>query len=144
MIVDAWSAAEAVRSGEITSEQLVRDALARIDRVDPEVNAFTVVLREQAVAEARAADQHRGGGARDEPRPGAGGGPMHGIPISVKDHIWLAGTPATNGSVALRDFVPTMDAVAVARLRAAGAIVVGKTNNPEFCYRGYTDNDLWG
>ena len=144
MIVDAWSAAEAVRAGEITSEQLVRDALARRDRVDPEVNAFTVVLREQAVAEARAADQHRAGGARYHPRPGTGGGPLHGIPISVKDHIWLAGTPATNGSVALRDFVPADDAVAVARLRAAGAIVVGKTNNPEFCYRGYTDNDLWG
>ena len=56
----------------------------------------------------------------------------------------MAGQPATNGSLALRDFVPDVDAVPVARLRAAGAIVVGKTNNPEFCYRGYTDNDLWG
>src|SRR5204862_2846307 len=70
--------------------------------------------------------------------------PLHGVPVSIKDHIWLAGAPATNGSRALADFVPDVDAVPVARLKAAGAVVVGKTNNPEFCYRGYTDNDLFG
>jgi Asp-tRNA(Asn)/Glu-tRNA(Gln) amidotransferase A subunit family amidase len=56
----------------------------------------------------------------------------------------MAGQPATNGSVALRDFVPDVDAVPVARLRDAGAVIVGKTNNPEFCYRGYTDNAVFG
>lgn len=56
----------------------------------------------------------------------------------------MTGTPATNGSKILRDFVPTEDAVPVARLRAAGAVIVGKTNNPEFCYRGFTDNLLFG
>ena len=56
----------------------------------------------------------------------------------------MAGQPATNGSLALRDFVPEVDAVPVARLRAAGAVIVGKTNNPEFCYRGYTDNAVFG
>jgi Asp-tRNA(Asn)/Glu-tRNA(Gln) amidotransferase A subunit family amidase len=66
------------------------------------------------------------------------------VPVTIKDHIWLAGAPATNGSRALHDFIPTQDAVAVRRLKAAGAIVIGKTNNPEFCYRGFTDNDLWG
>jgi Asp-tRNA(Asn)/Glu-tRNA(Gln) amidotransferase A subunit family amidase len=91
------------------------------------------VLGEQALAQARALDAG--------PRSSL---PLAGVPISVKDHIWLAGAPATNGSAALRDFVPDADAVPVARLKAAGAIVVGKTNNPEFCYRGYTDNDVWG
>jgi Asp-tRNA(Asn)/Glu-tRNA(Gln) amidotransferase A subunit family amidase len=67
-----------------------------------------------------------------------------GVPISIKDHIWVKGVPATNGSVALRDFVPAEDCALVARLRDAGAIIVGKTNNPKFCYRGFTDNDLFG
>ena len=67
-----------------------------------------------------------------------------GVPVSVKDHIWMTDTPATNGSLVLRDFVPPEDAVPVARLRAAGAVIVGKTNNPEFCYRGFTDNLVFG
>jgi Asp-tRNA(Asn)/Glu-tRNA(Gln) amidotransferase A subunit family amidase len=132
--LDATAAASAVRTREVTSEQLVTEALDRIDRCDGEVNAFTVVLREEALAQARAVDA----------RPGTVDLPLLGVPVSVKDHIWLAGVPATNGSVALRDFVPDFDAVPVARLKAAGAIIVGKTNNPEFCYRGYTDNDVWG
>jgi Asp-tRNA(Asn)/Glu-tRNA(Gln) amidotransferase A subunit family amidase len=134
MTFDAVAAAAAIRSGELTSEQLVSEALARIDDYDGRVNAFTVVLRESALERARAVD------AADP----ASRGPLAGVPVSVKDHIWLAGVPATNGSVALRDFVPDVDAVPVARLKAAGAVVVGKTNNPEFCYRGYTDNDVWG
>lgn len=139
MIVDAWSAAQAVRAGDITSEQLVLNAFSAIDTMDGAVNAFTVVLREEALAEARSVDERRGtvGG-------GSAALALQGVPVSVKDHIWLAGTPATNGSLALQDFVPAEDAVAVSRLRAAGAIVIGKTNNPEFCYRGYTDNTLWG
>jgi len=126
--------AAAIRAGETTSEELVTDALAQIDEHDGDVNAFTVVLREEALKQARGVD------AAD---PGSLG-PLAGVPVSVKDHIWMADQPATNGSPALRDFVPTEDAVPVARLRAAGAVVVGKTNNPEFCYRGYTDNAVWG
>jgi Asp-tRNA(Asn)/Glu-tRNA(Gln) amidotransferase A subunit family amidase len=71
-------------------------------------------------------------------------GLLAGVPISVKDHVWVRGLPATNGSRALADFVPDADCVCVARLVDAGAIIVGKTNNPEFCYRGVTGNDLWG
>jgi Asp-tRNA(Asn)/Glu-tRNA(Gln) amidotransferase A subunit family amidase len=99
-------------------------------------NAFTVVLDEPALAAARKADKAV---ARGGPLP-----PLLGVPVSVKDHIWMAGVPATNGSLAYRDFVPAEDCVAVARLRAAGAVIVGKTNNPEFCYRGFTDNALFG
>jgi Asp-tRNA(Asn)/Glu-tRNA(Gln) amidotransferase A subunit family amidase len=131
--LDATAAAQAVRSGEVTSEQLVTEALERIEQRDGGVNAFTVVLREEALAAARALD-----------RADVSALPLAGVPVSVKDHIWMAGQPATNGSLALRDFVPAEDAVPVARLRAAGAVVVGKTNNPEFCYRGFTDNDVWG
>jgi Asp-tRNA(Asn)/Glu-tRNA(Gln) amidotransferase A subunit family amidase len=126
--------AEAVRSGETTAEELTTAALDRIDAWDGDVHAFTVVLREEALARAREIDA---GGS-------ASLGPLGGVPVSVKDHIWMAGQAATNGSVALRDFVPDVDAVPVARLRAAGAVVVGRTNNPEFCYRGYTQNALFG
>ena len=134
MTLDAVAMAAAVREGRTTAEELVTEALDRIAARDGEVNAFTVVLRDEALARAREID----GG---DP---ASRGPLTGVPVSVKDHIWMAGQPATNGSLALRDFVPDVDAVPVARLRAAGAIVVGKTNNPEFCYRGYTDNALYG
>lgn len=129
----AAAAADAVRRGEVTAEELVTEALQRIEERDGEVNAFTVVLADEALAAARAHD-----------RGEVSGLPLAGVPVSVKDHIWLAGHPATNGSPALRDFVPEEDAVPVARLRAAGAVVVGKTNNPEFCYRGFTDNPVWG
>jgi Asp-tRNA(Asn)/Glu-tRNA(Gln) amidotransferase A subunit family amidase len=114
----------------------VTRALERIHDLQPVLNAFTVVLDEQALAQAEAADAAVRSGGRLPP--------LLGVPVSVKDHIWMTGAPATNGSLALRDFVPTEDAVPVARLRAAGAVIVGKTNNPEFCYRGYTDNLVHG
>lgn len=134
MTTDAVSMAAAVREGRAGAEELVSAALDRIEACEDRVNAFTVVLREEALARAREIDRAEPGTL----------GPLAGVPVSVKDHIWLAGAPATNGSRALRDFVPEVDAVPVARLKAAGAIVVGKTNNPEFCYRGYTDNEVWG
>ncbi|HET7388375.1 MAG TPA: amidase [Nocardioidaceae bacterium] len=139
---DAWELAAAIRAGETTAEETVADCLRKISEHDPAVNAFTVVLGEEALEAARAADLRR----EEAVRAGelATLPPLHGVPVSVKDHIWLAGAPATNGSVALAGFVPDVDAVPVARLKQAGAIVVGKTNNPEFCYRGFTDNDLWG
>jgi Asp-tRNA(Asn)/Glu-tRNA(Gln) amidotransferase A subunit family amidase len=64
--------------------------------------------------------------------------------VAIKDHVWMRGAPATNGSLALADFVPDADCACVARLREAGAVLIGKTNNPEFCYRGITDNALHG
>ncbi len=131
--LDATAMAAAVRGGATSAEELVVAALARIDAWDGAVNAFTVVLRDEALARAREID-----------RDPAAYGPLAGVPVSVKDHIWMTGQPATNGSLALRDFVPDEDAVPVARLREAGAVIVGKTNNPEFCYRGYTDNAVSG
>jgi Asp-tRNA(Asn)/Glu-tRNA(Gln) amidotransferase A subunit family amidase len=132
MSFDAWSQAAGVRSGEVSAVDLVEESLRAIETYDEQVNAFTVVLREQAMEQAREVDLTR---------PDL---PLAGVPVSVKDHVWLAGVPATNGSRALVDHVPALDAACVARLKGAGAIVVGKTNNPEFCYRGYTDNDVFG
>ncbi len=133
---DAWQTAAEIRAGRRTSVEVVTSALQRIQESQSSLNAFTVVLEESALAAAREADRVvRAGG----PMP-----PLLGVPVSVKDHIWVAGEPATNGSLALREFVPAEDAVPVARLRAAGAVIVGKTNNPEFCYRGFTDNLVYG
>src|SRR3954471_1923280 len=129
--MDAWAAAEEVRARRVSPVELVEQALSAIEELDPKVNAFTVVLADEALAAARARE-------RDPV------GPLAGVPVAIKDHVWMRGAPATNGSLALRDFVPAEDCACVARLRAAGAIIVGKTNNPEFCYRGVTDNALYG
>jgi Asp-tRNA(Asn)/Glu-tRNA(Gln) amidotransferase A subunit family amidase len=143
-VPDGWAMAESVRRGESTALELVEDALATIAAYEPSFNAFTVVLEDAAREAARAADEivadfRRERGVEDETLP-----PLLGVPVSIKDHIWLADELATNGSRAYEDFRPDRDAACVTRLKDAGAIVVGKTNNPEFCYRGYTDNDLWG
>ena len=115
----------------------VEAALEAIERLDPLLNAFTVVLAEEARATARKVERALAAG---ETPPG----PLAGVPIAIKDHVWMRGAPATNGSLALADFVPDEDCACVARLRAAGAVILGKTNNPEFCYRGTTDNAVFG
>ena len=130
--LDAWATAAGVAAGRLTAVGAVSDALDRIAARDGDVNACTVVLASSALTAARRVDR------------GEVGGPLAGVPITVKDHMWLEGAPATNGSRALAGFVAPADAVCVARLRAAGAVVVAKTNNPEFCYRGITDNELYG
>jgi Asp-tRNA(Asn)/Glu-tRNA(Gln) amidotransferase A subunit family amidase len=134
--LDAYAAAAAVRSGDVTPVELVEHALARIVDLDGELNAFTVTFPERAREEARAIER--------AVRAGEDVGPLAGVPISIKDHIWLKGELATNGSRALEDFRPEEDAVPVGRIKKGGAVIVGKTNNPEFCYRGSTDNALWG
>jgi Asp-tRNA(Asn)/Glu-tRNA(Gln) amidotransferase A subunit family amidase len=129
--LDATAAAAAVRGREVSPVELVERALATIEEKDGAINAFTVVLADEARERARELER--------EPI-----GPLAGVPIAIKDHVWMRGAPATNGSLALRDFYPDVDAVPVERLREAGAIIVGKTNNPEFCYRGITDNAVYG
>src|SRR4051794_30296864 len=120
---DATSVAAAVRDRRTTARAVVEEALGRIEALDGPLNAFTVTLAEPALATAEAADEM----VRRDMRPLP---PLLGVPVSVKDHIWLSGVAATNGSRALADFVPAEDCVCVARLKAAGAVVVGKTNNP--------------
>jgi Asp-tRNA(Asn)/Glu-tRNA(Gln) amidotransferase A subunit family amidase len=131
-VTDAWATADAIRTGATTAEAQVAAALDRIAAGDGEINAFTVVRPDAALAVARDVDA------------GRRSGPLAGVPVSIKDHVWLGGWPATNGSRSLASFVPDVDCACVERLIAAGAVVVGKTNNPEFCYRGVTDNDLFG
>ncbi len=133
--VPALDLAESVRTHDVSAREAVDATLSRIAELDPDLNAYTVVLADKALAQADAVDARVAAGEDL---------PLAGVPLAVKDHVWLAGAPATNGSRALADFVPDSDCVAVSRLVKAGAVVVGKTNNPEFCYRGDTDSPLWG
>jgi Asp-tRNA(Asn)/Glu-tRNA(Gln) amidotransferase A subunit family amidase len=120
----------------VSASELVEDSLAALETHEPQINAFTVVLADQARAHAASVDAAL--------RRGEDPGPLAGVPISVKDHIWMAGVRATNGSRAYEHFVPDEDCAAVLRIRQSGAVIVGKTNNPEFVYAGYTDNALFG
>lgn len=130
------SLAEAVRSGQIGARELVSHALARIDELDGSLGAFVVVDSERALKRARAID--------DTVASGGDPGPLAGIPIGVKDLHDVAGLPTWQGSQALPPTMPTEDTTVVARLVAAGCIVVGKTNTPELGYKADTDNRRFG
>ncbi|HRB04105.1 MAG TPA: amidase family protein, partial [Ilumatobacteraceae bacterium] len=134
-----WSASEqaaAIREGRLGSEELLDHFLARITAVDPQVNAVCTLAEEPARARCRAADAAT---ARGE-----SWGPLHGLPFTVKDAIATAGIRSTGGATALRDHVPTTDAPAVAALEAAGAIVFGKSNLPEWSGDWQSFNEMFG
>lgn len=131
-MTDAWALAESIGRRDVSAVEVMSRTLDRVDSIDAALNAFTVVTAETALAQAAEVDA------------GRRSGPLAGVPISVKDHVWVRGLPATNGSRALAHFVPDESCACVERLVAAGAIIVGKTNNPEFCYRGVTANEVYG
>ncbi|UIJ35166.1 amidase [Allobranchiibius sp. GilTou73] len=135
-MTSAWEVADAIAGRRLSAVDAARECLAAIEARDGEINAYTVVLRDEALAQAAGVDRRIAAGEQL--------GPLAGVPVSIKDQIWLAGAPATNGSRVLAEFRPGTSAVAVDRLLEAGAVVLGKTNNPEFCYRGVTTNDLYG
>lgn len=122
--VSLVEAARLVRSGEVSPVALVKAALERIDAVEPVVGAFVTVMAEEALAAARVAE--------DEIVRGAYRGPLHGIPVSLKDLIFVKGVRNTAGSLAMEHFVPDFDAAVVERLRAGGAIILGKAQTYEF------------
>jgi aspartyl-tRNA(Asn)/glutamyl-tRNA(Gln) amidotransferase subunit A len=111
---------------KLSPVELSRALLARCARLQPQLNAFITLDPERVLAQAREAE--------GELAAGRVRGPLHGVPVAVKDLCWTRGERTTGGSRVLADFVPTEDATVVARLRAAGAIVFGKTNTPEFAY----------
>ena len=125
-----------VASGEVSPVDLVESALDRTERFDGLLNCYITILRDSALEAARTAET--------EIRLGRYRGPLHGIPIAIKDNIETAGVRTTGGSMVLADYVPADDAPAVARLRAAGAIVVGKTNLHELGMGATTVNPHYG
>ncbi len=119
-----------IESREASPVEVVEAYLQRIDDLDFKFNSFITVLREQALEEARQAER--------EILAGNYRGPMHGIPVGIKDQIWTKGIRTTGGSRILADFVPDDDATVIANLRNAGAILLGKTNLTEFAVTGFT------
>jgi len=117
-----------VRRREISPVEITRECLRRIDAVNPSLNAFITVMADSALDEAKAAEA--------EIAAGNWRGPLHGIPISLKDLIDTAGVRTTAASALYKDRVPEEDAAVVQRLRAAGTIIIGKTNLHEFAYGG--------
>ena len=120
-------AAERIRRGEIASADLTAACLARIDKLEPKVLAWAHLDRDGALAAARERDA--------EARAGRVRGPLHGVPVGIKDIFDVAGMPTTAGAKAFAHTQPARDSGAVARLRAAGAVIVGKTHTTQFAFR---------
>ena len=133
----ATELASLIRRKKVSPVEVVDAVLARIDKVNPSLNAFVLVRADEARREAKAAERALG-------RKGARLGPLHGVPFSVKDLVSTKGVRTTFGTPLYRDNVPTEDAPIVERLKSAGAIMLGKTNTPTFGWIGATHNLLFG
>jgi amidase len=134
--LSAIELARLIRGGALSARDVVGASLARIEAINPAVNAIVTVAADQAMAAARAADECF---ARSGPT-----GPLHGLPIAHKDLQPTAGIRTTFGSPVFHDHVPSADSPLVARLRSAGAITIGKTNTPEFGAGSQTFNPIFG
>ena len=128
--------AELIRRRALSPVEITRAVLGRIERLNGRLGAYVLVHAERALKDAQEAERMVMAG-----RPL---GPLHGVPVSIKDNLWTAGDRTTSGSRLLAEFVAPEDTPSVAGLRAAGAIFVGRTNLPEFAWRGSTDNRLFG
>lgn len=133
---DAVDVARGIRSGRISCREAVQASLDRLAAVNPSINAVTSVYAEQALAQADTADRAvlRGDVL----------GLLHGVPITTKENVDQAGAATTHGVLAFKDNVALEDNPAVANLRKAGAIIIGRTNMSAFAMRWHTDNDLHG
>src|SRR6185503_15562321 len=121
--LSATELASRIRRKQVSAREVMSAHLARIERVNPKVNAVVTLVAERALADAAKADEQT---ARGGPL-----GVLHGLPVAHKDLVDTAGIRTTRGSRFYRDHVPAADALIVTRLRAAGAITCGKTNTPE-------------
>lgn len=132
----ATELARLIRTREISPVEVIENALARIEDVNPKLNCFCFVYPEEALDKARAVERAS--------LAGEDLGPLAGIPIAIKDLTPTKGKRTTLGSYVYEHWVPGHDAAIVEKLTAAGAIMVGKTATPEFAHSGFTESPLWG
>jgi amidase len=132
----ATKLAQAIRAKEVSSQEVVDAHLQRIEAVNPQLNAVVQMTAETARSQARLADAALARGAIT--------GPLHGVPMTIKDSFDTKDVISTAGTQGRASFVPKEDATVVARLRAAGAILLGKTNSPELTLAGETNNLIYG
>ena len=131
----AVSIRDAIKKREISSVEVVEAHLRRIEQVNPKLNAVVRICGDRAMEEARQADSKRSKDAL---------GPLHGVPITVKDSHDTEGIVSAAGTKGRAQFVPSKDSTVVSRMRKAGAIVLGKTNTPELTLSFETDNLVYG
>lgn len=131
--LSATRLAALTRSGQISATEATTAAITRMHAVNPALNAVVVDLGEQALARARALDA-----------AGVARGALHGVPVTIKINVDQAGQATSNGVPALKDWIAPADAPLVRHLLDAGAVIIGRTNTPEFSYRVDTDNPLFG
>jgi amidase len=135
-VLTAIELARRIRQKQLSARDVMTAHLARIERVNPKINAIVTLVADRAMADAAKADEKQ---ARGGPL-----GPLHGLPVAHKDLVPTAGIRTTFGSPFYKDNVPTKDALIVTRIRAAGAITLGKTNTPEFGAGSNTFNPVFG
>ena len=129
-----WSAsdiADATRNGSLSVVEVTESAIDRMEAINPELNAVVESLADEARLEAAALD------ASKAPK-----GPLHGVPVTIKINVDQKGHATSNGVVAFKDIIAPEDAPVVRNLKAAGAVVIGRTNTAEFSFRADTDNPL--
>ncbi len=134
-----WSAVEtaaAIKARRVSSEEVAGAHIARLHAANPALNAVVVDLTDQALESARAADSRQASGEAL--------GPLHGVPVTIKINIDVEGQANSNGVVAFADNIAPGDSPVTANLKAAGAVILGMTNTPEFSMRWFTDNRLHG
>ena len=126
----------AYRNRTLSPVEVTQEVLHQIEKLNPSLNAFCTLLSEQALTQAKRAEEEL---SRGEDR-----GPLHGIPVSIKDNLFMEGIRTTFGSKLLENHICNEDAPIIERLRNAGAIFTGRTNTPEFGWKGVTDNRIFG
>ena len=134
--LSATDLAARIRRREVSARDAAASVLARIDAVNPRINALAEVMRDEALATADACDSALAAGLAP--------GPLHGVPVTIKVNIDTAGHATTDGIVAAKDNIAQTDSPLVRSLREAGAVIVGRSNTPAFSLRWFTDNDLHG
>ncbi len=125
-----------IRNKDISPVEVTVAFLSRIEQINSQLTAYVTVTADLALQAAKKAEA--------TVMTGVPIGPLHGVPFSVKDLIWTKDVRTTAGSLVYRDFVPDVDSIVVSRLKAAGGIMLGKTNTPEFGYKGTTENQVFG
>src|SRR5579884_1075732 len=135
-LLDLTEASRVVQKKEVSPVDLTQACLDRIEKLNPQLNAFITVTADSALQEAKRAEA--------EIMRGEWKGPLHGIPLAVKDLVETSGVKTTAASAVLKDNVPTADAEVVRRLKAAGAVLLGKNNLHEFAYGGSGVLGHWG
>ncbi len=136
LYMSASDLAESIRNRKISPVEVIGAILDRIDQINPIVNAFCTYNEEQIRLSAKAAESALYRGEKL--------GPLHGVPVSIKDLICTKGLRTTFGSKLYENYIPEFDDIVVTRLKAAGAIILGKTNTSEFGYKAVTDNLIFG